>query len=63
MAGELREDPKEIAEHVMLLDLARNDVGRVVEFGSERVDEQMVPVIGMNLKRIDTSSVGSIARE
>jgi anthranilate synthase component 1 len=42
MAGELREDPKEIAEHVMLLDLARNDVGRVVEFGTERVDEQMV---------------------
>ena len=30
---------------------------------SVRVDEQMVPVIGMNLKRIDTSSVGSIARE
>jgi anthranilate synthase component I len=42
MAGELREDPKEIAEHVMLLDLARNDVGRVVEFGTEQVDEQMV---------------------
>ncbi|MEY2566545.1 MAG: anthranilate synthase component [Actinomycetota bacterium] len=42
MAGELREDPKEIAEHVMLLDLARNDVGRVVDFGTERVDEQMV---------------------
>ena len=42
MAGELREDPKEIAEHVMLLDLARNDVGRVVQFGTEQVDEQMV---------------------
>ena len=39
MAGELAEDPKEISEHVMLVDLARNDVGRVVEFGSERVDE------------------------
>jgi anthranilate synthase component 1 len=39
MAGELREDPKEIAEHIMLLDLARNDVGRVVEFGTETVDE------------------------
>ncbi|MHB8464231.1 MAG: anthranilate synthase component I [Acidimicrobiales bacterium] len=39
MAGELREDPKEIAEHVMLVDLARNDVGRVVEFGTETVDE------------------------
>jgi anthranilate synthase component 1 len=39
MAGELREDPKEIAEHIMLVDLARNDVGRVVEFGTEHVDE------------------------
>jgi anthranilate synthase component I len=39
MAGELREDPKEIAEHIMLVDLARNDVGRVVEFGTETVDE------------------------
>jgi anthranilate synthase component I len=39
MAAELREHPKEIAEHVMLVDLARNDVGRVVEFGTEQVDE------------------------
>ena len=41
MAAELSEHPKEIAEHVMLVDLARNDVGRVIEFGSERVDELM----------------------
>jgi anthranilate synthase component 1 len=41
MAGELTEHPKEIAEHIMLVDLARNDVGRVVEFGSEHVDELM----------------------
>jgi len=39
MAGELREDPKEVAEHIMLVDLARNDVGRVVDFGTEVVDE------------------------
>ncbi len=39
LAAELREHPKEIAEHVMLIDLARNDVGRVVRFGTERVDE------------------------
>ncbi len=42
MEAELREDPKEIAEHVMLLDLARNDVGRVVKFGTEQVDEKIV---------------------
>jgi anthranilate synthase component 1 len=41
MAAELIEHPKEIAEHVMLVDLARNDVGRVVEFGSVHVDEMM----------------------
>ena len=39
MAAELREHPKEIAEHIMLVDLARNDVGRVVEFGTCKVDE------------------------
>jgi anthranilate synthase component 1 len=39
LAGELVEHPKEVAEHVMLVDLARNDVGRVVSFGTERVDE------------------------
>ena len=41
MAAELSEHPKEIAEHIMLLDLARNDVGRVVTFGTETVDEMM----------------------
>jgi anthranilate synthase component I len=41
LAAELREHPKEIAEHVMLVDLARNDVGRVVRFGTERVDEYL----------------------
>ena len=41
MAAELVEHPKERAEHIMLVDLARNDVGRVVRFGTERVDELM----------------------
>ena len=41
MAAELSEDPKERAEHVMLVDLARNDVGRVVEYGSLEVTEMM----------------------
>ena len=42
LGAELREHPKEVAEHVMLLDLARNDVGRVVTYGTEQVDERMV---------------------
>jgi anthranilate synthase component 1 len=41
LAGELKENPKERAEHVMLVDLARNDVGRVAEFGTMNVDEFM----------------------
>jgi len=39
MAGELRENPKEVAEHIMLVDLARNDVGRIARFGTMHVDE------------------------
>jgi anthranilate synthase component I len=42
MAAELSEHPKERAEHVMLVDLARNDVGRVVKFGTEQMEELMV---------------------
>jgi anthranilate synthase component 1 len=41
LAAELRADPKERAEHVMLVDLARNDVGRVAVPGSVRVPELM----------------------
>lgn len=39
LARELVEDPKEKAEHVMLVDLARNDLGRVAEYGSVNVPE------------------------
>ena len=39
LARELLADPKELAEHVMLVDLGRNDVGRVASFGSVRVTE------------------------
>ena len=42
MAAELQADPKERAEHVMLVDLGRNDVGRVSTIGSVNVDEYMV---------------------
>ena len=41
MAEELANDPKEIAEHVMLLDLGRNDVGRISEFNSVQVTQRM----------------------
>ncbi|SUA57018.1 anthranilate synthase component I family protein [Oligella urethralis] len=40
LAEELQNDPKEIAEHVMLIDLARNDIGRVSQTGSVEVTDQ-----------------------
>ena len=42
LAADLLADPKELAEHLMLLDLGRNDVGRVAEIGTMRVTEKMV---------------------
>ncbi|MBB5019721.1 anthranilate synthase component 1 [Chitinivorax tropicus] len=42
LAEELLNDPKEIAEHVMLMDLGRNDAGRVAQTGSVKVTDHMV---------------------
>ncbi len=42
LATELLADPKEIAEHVMLIDLARNDIGRIAEIGSIKVTDKFV---------------------
>jgi anthranilate synthase component 1 len=42
MVRELVTDPKEIAEHIMLLDLGRNDIGRVARIGSVEVTERMI---------------------
>ncbi|MEM1435559.1 MAG: anthranilate synthase component I [Pseudomonadota bacterium] len=42
LEDELKNDPKEIAEHLMLIDLGRNDVGRVAKTGSVEVTEQFV---------------------
>lgn len=42
LAEELLNDPKERAEHIMLLDLGRNDIGRVSRYGTVNIDEKMV---------------------
>jgi len=41
LAEEMRGDEKEVAEHMMLVDLGRNDLGRVAQFGSVKVNELM----------------------
>lgn len=41
LEAELKNDPKEVAEHIMLVDLGRNDVGRVAQTGSVKVTELM----------------------
>ena len=62
LGAELREHPKEIAEHVMLIDLARNDVGRVVEFGTEQVDEMMVLERYSHVMHLTSQVSGELAR-
>ena len=42
LEAELLADPKEIAEHLMLIDLGRNDVGRIAEIGSVELSDKMV---------------------
>jgi anthranilate synthase component 1 len=42
LEAELLADPKELAEHLMLIDLGRNDAGRVCEIGSVRLTDKMV---------------------
>jgi anthranilate synthase component I len=61
LAGELREHPKEIAEHVMLVDLARNDVGRVVRFGSEQVEEYLTLERYSHVMHLTSQVAGDLA--
>jgi anthranilate synthase component 1 len=61
LEGELAEDPKELAEHIMLVDLARNDVGRVVQFGTEKVDELMTIERYSHIMHITSQVSGQLA--
>ncbi|HET9418154.1 MAG TPA: anthranilate synthase component I, partial [Chthoniobacterales bacterium] len=62
-AVELLADDKERAEHVMLVDLARNDIGRVAEFGSVRVSEFMQIERYSHVMHIVSNVVGRLRRE
>jgi len=61
IAEELLADPKERAEHVMLIDLGRNDVGRVATIGSVKVTEQMVVERYSHVMHIVSNVEGKIA--
>jgi len=61
MAAELSEHPKERAEHVMLVDLARNDVGRVVKYGTEQVEELMVLERYSHVMHLTSQVAGELA--
>ena len=61
LAAELLADPKERAEHLMLIDLGRNDVGRVAEVGSVHVAEQMVIEKFSHVMHMTSHVVGKLA--
>ena len=60
LAADLLADPKERAEHLMLLDLGRNDVGRVSRIGSVRVTEQFKVELYSHVMHIVSNVVGQI---
>jgi anthranilate synthase component 1 len=62
LAEELLADPKERAEHLMLVDLARNDVGRISEFGSVKVTEFMAIERYSHVMHIVSNVVGKLGR-
>jgi anthranilate synthase component 1 len=60
LAEELLNDPKEIAEHVMLVDLGRNDLGRACKHGTVNVDELMVIERYSHVMHIVSNVVGEL---
>ena len=61
LAEDLLSDPKERAEHLMLLDLGRNDVGRVAKIGTVKVTEQYVVEYYSHVMHIVSNVVGELA--
>ncbi len=63
LAKELLADPKERAEHVMLVDLARNDIGRISQFGTVHVPEFMEAHQYSHVQHIVSRVVGKLRNE
>ena len=60
LADELLSDPKELAEHLMLLDLGRNDVGRVAKIGSVKVTDKFFLEYYSHVMHIVSNVVGTL---
>jgi len=63
MEQELLADPKELAEHLMLMDLGRNDVGRVAEIGSVEVTDQMKIERYSHVMHIVSNVIGKLKQD
>jgi anthranilate synthase component 1 len=63
LAAELLADPKERAEHVMLIDLGRNDVGRVSEYGSVELSDVMVVERYSHVMHITSNVTGKLTED
>ncbi|MCX7704975.1 MAG: anthranilate synthase component I [bacterium] len=62
LAEELKKDIKEIAEHIMLVDLGRNDLGRVCRFGTVKVTDLMFVEKYSHVMHLVTNIVGKLAK-
>lgn len=63
LAADLLADPKERAEHLMLIDLARNDVGRIAVHGSVKVDDFMIIERYSHVMHIVSNVTGTLSPE
>ena len=63
LAKDLLSDPKELAEHLMLIDLGRNDIGRISEFGKVDVTEYMVIEKYSHVMHIVSNVRGKLKKE
>lgn len=61
LANDLLADEKELAEHIMLMDLARNDVGRVSEYGTVKVTDKMIIERYSHVMHIVSNVTGKLA--
>ena len=60
LEDELKNDPKELAEHLMLIDLGRNDIGRVAEIGSVNTNEKMIIERYSHVMHLVSNVVGKV---